>query len=180
MDYYTYLIGTVVLRLTIISFAIAKWGLCGIFLFNGNRFPALGTNFSLNDDQNSRSSGFQNGCPLCKMAPRCVLGRIPRITGTGKWPPYGGSSLNAEVFHPLERINRVLMHFNGLFTFAWWWFCSTVILLEQIVLLKWGTTVSSQQSWLERRKCKKLLPKYVFPTSYKLGFHHVPVPQGNP
>ena len=48
--------------------------------------------------KNSWSLGFQNGSPLCS-------GRIACITGTGKRPPYGGSSLNGEVFCPLECIS---------------------------------------------------------------------------
>ena len=125
----------------VIAFAIAKRCFNREKSLHSDRFPASGTDFSLKDDQNSWTLGFKNGRPLCKMAPRCVLGWIPRITGTGKLPPYGGFSLDSEVFHPLERINWVLMHFNGLFTFAWRWFLSTAILLERIILIKRGTTV---------------------------------------
>ena len=81
-------------------------------------FPASGTDFSLNDGFETAGRWVtkwlpvvQNGSPLC-------LGLIARFTGTGKWPPYGGSSLDDEVFSPLERINQFLIHSNGFFTFA--------------------------------------------------------------
>ena len=88
------------------------------FLLNVDQFPASGTNFSLNDDQKQLIVQFQNGRLLCKMAPRCALGRIPRITGTGKWPPYGGSSLDADLFRPLERIELVFNAFQWAFSFC--------------------------------------------------------------
>ena len=52
----------------------------------------------------------QNGSPLCS-------GRIFRCTVIGKWPPYGGSLLDAEVFHPLERIEPVFNAFQWAFLF---------------------------------------------------------------
>ena len=52
-----------------------------------------------------------------KMAPRCALGWIPRITGTGKWPPYGVSLLDAEVLRPLECIEPVFNAFQWAFSF---------------------------------------------------------------
>ena len=98
-----------------IAIAIAKrWFLWGFPLYD-NQFPASGTDFSLNDGFETADRQIakwpptvQNGSPLC-------LGLIAHFTGTGKWPPYGGSSLDAEVFHPLECIS---MHFNGIFNFA--------------------------------------------------------------
>ena len=47
----------------------------------------------------------------------------------------------AEVFSPLERIELVSMHFNGLFNFALQRFRSTAISLEPINVVKRGTTV---------------------------------------
>ena len=52
-----------------------------------------------------------------KMATSCskwlplFLGDIFHCTGTRKWPPYGGSSLDEQVFRPLERIERFSMCF---------------------------------------------------------------------
>ena len=80
--------------------------------------PASGNDFSLNDNQKQLIVRFQNGLPLCKMAPHCALGRIPRITGTRKWLPYGGSSLDAEVFRPLEPIEPVFSAFQWAFSFC--------------------------------------------------------------
>ena len=76
------------------------------------------------------------------MAPRCVLGRIPHITGTGKWPPYGGSSLDAEVFHPLEHIEPV---FNA-FQWDFYFHLTTISLLEQIILVKEAPLYSCTQT----------------------------------
>ena len=87
------------------------------FSLNVDRFPASGTDFPLNDDQKQLIVGVQNGRQLCKMAPRCALGWIPRITGIGKWLPYGGSLLDAEVFHPLECIEPVFNAFQWAFSF---------------------------------------------------------------
>ena len=52
----------------------------------------------------------QNGSPLCS-------GQIFRCTGIRKWPPYGGPSLDAEVFRPLERIEPVFNAFQWAFIF---------------------------------------------------------------
>ena len=102
-----------------IAFAIAKQCFNGKNSLYDDRFPALGTDSSHYDDLKTADHrvskwppAVQNGSPLC-------LGLISRFTGTGKWPPYGGSSLDDEVFFPLERINQFLMHSNGFFTFAW-------------------------------------------------------------
>ena len=80
------------------------------------------------------ATGSQNGSPL-------FLGGIFHKTGTGKWPPYGGSSLYDEVFRPLECISRFLMHSNGLFNFACRGFRLTAISTAWIILVKRGTTV---------------------------------------
>ena len=85
---------------------------------NNDRFPASGTNFSLNDcfkTADRRLSKWppavQNGSPLC-------LGQIPCLTGTGKWLPYEGSSLHDEVFRPLECIEPVFNAFQWVFSFC--------------------------------------------------------------
>ena len=82
-----------------------------------DRFPALGTD-SLHYDVFKRADRrLQSGRPLCKMAPCCVFGRIPRYTGTENGRPYGGSSLDVEFFSPLERIERVFIVFQWDFLF---------------------------------------------------------------
>ena len=101
----------------VIAIVIAKWWLNGFFSFHDDQFPASGTDFSLCDDQKTADRwvskwppAVQNGSPLC-------LGRTPHITGTRTWPPYGGSSLDAEVFRPLERIEPVFSAFQWVFYF---------------------------------------------------------------
>ena len=106
-------------------FAIAKRCSYGENSFNDDRFPALGTDSLHYDDFQTADRwvakwppAVQNGSPL-------ILGRIPHYTGTGKWPPYGGSSLHDEVFRPLEHIETV---FN---VFQWFLkFCLTTISLN--------------------------------------------------
>ena len=44
--------------------------------------PASGTDFRFTMISKQLIIGFQNGCRLKKMAPRCFLGQIPRFTGT--------------------------------------------------------------------------------------------------
>ena len=75
------------------------------------------------------------------MAPHCVFGQIPHFTGTENGRPYGGSSLDGELFSPLERIEWFSMHFNGLFNFALQRFRSTAISLERINVIKRDTIV---------------------------------------
>ena len=75
-------------------FAIAKRCFNGQKSLYDNRFPALGTDSSHYDDLKTADRqvskwppAMQNGSPL-------FLGGIFHFTGTGKWPPYGGSSLD--------------------------------------------------------------------------------------
>ena len=61
--------------------------------------------------------GSQNGSPLFS---RPML----RKTVIAKWPPYGGSSQNDQVFPPLERINWFSMYSNGEIVLAWQFRCT--------------------------------------------------------
>ena len=70
-----------------IIIAIAKRCLNEENLLYDDRFPASGTDSSLNDNFKTADRrlskwppAVQNGSPLC-------LGWIPRFTGTGKWRP---------------------------------------------------------------------------------------------
>ena len=92
-------------------------GLNGGISLSDDRFPASETNFRFTIIKNSWSSGFQNGHQVLKMAPRCVLGRIPRYTGTENDRPYGGSSLDSESSAHWKALNMFSMHFSGFFKF---------------------------------------------------------------
>ena len=92
-------------------FVIAKQCLNGVFSLSDDQFPASGTDSLHYDDLKTAD------CRVSKWPP-AVQNGIFRFTGIRKWPPYGGSSLDAEVFSPLECIERFSMHFDGLFTFA--------------------------------------------------------------
>ena len=87
----------------------------GKTLYN-DRFPALGTDFSLYDDLKTADRRVSEWPPAVQNGSPLISGLIFCLTGTGKWPPYGGTSLDNEVFRPLERINWFLMHFNGVFS----------------------------------------------------------------
>ena len=63
-----------------------------VFSLCDDRFPALGTNSSQNDDFPPADRWFPNGCRVNKMTPLCFLGRIPLKAATKN----GGSSLDGE------------------------------------------------------------------------------------
>ena len=56
-------------------------------------------------------------------------------------------------------LNQFSMHFNGLFYFAWRGFRSTVISLEQIILVKWGTTVLGKAPHVYQKQQPKACQK---------------------
>ena len=97
-----------------VSIAIAKQCLYGENPLDADRFPASGTDFSLKDDLKTADRR------LSKWFPTVLLTSFHK-TGSGKWPPYGGSSLHDQVFPPLECIDWFSMHFN-------WFFCVCVLL----------------------------------------------------
>ena len=107
----------------------------------GNQF------FTLLRSANSWSSGFkiatgfQNGPPLFSRTDSSLY-------RYQKWPPYGGSSLDEQVFSPLERTEQFSMRFNGVFNFVWQCFLSTAISLEWINVVKRSTTVHSTDGWI--------------------------------
>ena len=77
-----------------IAIAIAKQCFNGRKSLYNDRFPALGTDFLLNNGLKTADwqlskwpPAVQNGSPL-------FLGWVFRKTGTVKWLPYGGSSLD--------------------------------------------------------------------------------------
>ena len=96
-------------------FLIAKQCLNGENSLYDDRFPASGTDSSLNNDFKTADQWLSKWLPAVQNGSLLCLGWIPRLTGTGKWPPYGVSSLHDEVFRPLERIERFSMHFNRFF-----------------------------------------------------------------
>ena len=100
---------------SVIAIVIAKRWFNGENLLDNDWFPASGTDFSLYDNLKTADRWVSKWPPVVQNGPPLFSGLIFRFTGTGKWPPYGRSSLDDEVFHPLECINRFLMHFNGFF-----------------------------------------------------------------
>ena len=71
----------------------------------------------LYDNQQPADRWVSKWPPAEENAPPLFLGLIFRLTGTRKWPPYGGASLDEQVFRPLERTERFSMRFNGFLKF---------------------------------------------------------------
>ena len=81
---------------------------------------------------------------------KCVLGQIPRFTGTENGHPMEDLCWTLTYFAHWNALNRFSMHFNGLFHFVWRGFRLTVIWMEWIILIKPGTTavnISCCSSW---------------------------------
>ena len=93
-----------------IAIAVAKRCFNGENPLHDNRFPASGTDFSLPDDQKQLIVRFSEWPPA-------VFRTYFQKTAIENGFPYGGSSLDDEVFRPLGYIEPVFNAFQLFFFF---------------------------------------------------------------